>query len=145
MFSLGLHSFSIKNQHLLAEGDVVTMTLDVILTPSIAVTLSYAVNGRDLGIAFGPKGSGSAFEYDNLEMIEDSIKSTFSTNLYETTFDHDRPKLKEYERTEENSTDTVVWASELSAQESTRGRPRHSLSNDVSTPARRPTGAGTFY
>lgn len=43
--------------HPLSDGDVVTVTLDV-----RAQTLGFAVNGRDLGLAFGPPGSGAEAE-----------------------------------------------------------------------------------
>lgn len=45
---------NLKSLHLLTDGDVVTVTLDV-----HGQSLSFAVNGRDLGIAFGPPGSGA--------------------------------------------------------------------------------------
>jgi hypothetical protein len=48
---------TIKTQHLLTDGDVVTVTLDV-----HAQTLAFGVNGRDLGLAFGPPGSGAEAE-----------------------------------------------------------------------------------
>lgn len=47
----------IKAQHLLTDGDVVTVTLDV-----HAQTLAFSVNGKDLGLAFGPPGSGAEAE-----------------------------------------------------------------------------------